>query len=109
MGKESEMIVKIGQTLLDEFKEIEPALKDKKLFDAKEVARICKLATNCALFANGSMFASKRIPTPEERDLRRQLNNINEMIDAYLSGREPFQAIMPEEMAKRFEDERVGE
>ena len=109
MGKQSELIIQMGQLLLDDFKEMESALKEKKLFEGKEVARICKLATNCALYANGSMFPGKRIPTPDERDIRHELGKVNEMIDAYLTGREPFQAIMPEEMARRFVEEKVDE
>ena len=96
MKKSFEM--QLGKLLLKEFGEIEPTLKDTGLYTAQDVARMCKLAANVRHFK--LLFEKMKNPTVEERRVAQDVLNIEEIMDASLMGRVPFQAVMPEEMER---------
>lgn len=101
MKKEDSIIIQYGKALLNEYNEIKETLKEAHVYSSLDVARICKLAKNVGCFS--SIFLSSQIKTIEEKHMIRDVENIYELIDASLTGRAPFQAIMSDEMAKRFE------
>lgn len=102
MENKKSFVKDVGKMLLEEYEKIKRTLNPNFVYNSADVANICKLARNVTFYCC-EVKALKNL-TEEEKHTIRDVKNINEYIDAFLTGRQPFQAIMPEEMRKEFEE-----